>query len=84
MTLSEYITSEFGIVPDEVQLHWIREKSQEKSELQERLDKLNVPYVRAEMEQQEVRMEKLGAPYNCFFEQRVNWVLSELERLKDF
>jgi len=39
MNLSEYITSEFGIVPDDVQLKQIREKSKEKSEFtQEQLD----------------------------------------------
>lgn len=79
MTLTEYITSEFGIVPDEVQLHWIREYSQEKSELQKGIENLSVPYVREEMEQQELRMGKLNVPFNCFFEQRVNWVLTQLE-----
>jgi len=35
MTLQEYITSEFGIVPDEVQLEKIRELSEE-----ERIDRI--------------------------------------------
>lgn len=48
MTLSEYITAEFGIMPDEVQLEQIREivKDMDKLYIQSEIRKMNTftPY----------------------------------------